>query len=206
MKKVQMKGRTVDDAVRAAVEVLGGEKEKAKIKVLNEGKLGMLGVIGGEEAEVEVSLSEGLAEDARQILQEILDKMGFVTMVDVALKEGVVDLNIKGEDMGRIIGKEGSTLKSLQTILCPILGRISGERVRVSLNADGYQEKRNKALERLAKDVADEVVEIGKEKVLPPMPAADRRILHLALQNDPKVSSYSKGEGDERRLVVAPRT
>ncbi|MFH1347664.1 MAG: RNA-binding cell elongation regulator Jag/EloR [Candidatus Margulisiibacteriota bacterium] len=205
MKKIRMKGRSVEDATKAALEVLGGEKEKAKVSVISEGKAGMLGVIGCEEAEVEVVLLGEPGEDAKQVLQEILDKMTFMAMVDLGESGESIELNIKGEDMGRIIGKEGSTLKSLEIILGSIMGRMYGERKRVNIDADGYKQKREQALERLAKEVVDEVVQSGKEKVLPPMSAADRRIIHLFIQDNPKVTSFSKGEGRERRLVIAPQ-
>jgi spoIIIJ-associated protein len=204
MKKIRMKGKTVDDAIKAALEVLGGEKDRAKITVLSEGKSGILG-IGGEEAEVEVTLSESVAEDAKKVLQDILDRMTFMAVADVGSAGEVVQLNIRGEDMGRIIGKEGATLKSLEILVSSILGRQHGERIRVSIDADGYKAKRQKALERLAKEAADEVAKTGEEKVLPPMAAADRRIIHLYLQDNPDVTTYSQGEGRDRRLVIAPR-
>ncbi|MEE8637718.1 MAG: Jag N-terminal domain-containing protein, partial [Candidatus Margulisiibacteriota bacterium] len=113
MKRMRMKGKTVDEAVSAALAVLGGEKDKSKVVIISEGKVGMLGVIGGEEAEVEVVLRESVEEDAKQVLQEILDKMAFLAVVEGQKDEEGVQLDIKGEDMGRIIGKEGATLKAL---------------------------------------------------------------------------------------------
>lgn len=204
MKTIRMKGKNVDEAVEAALAVLGGNKDQAKVTVLNEGRSGVLG-IGGEEAEIEVALSEGPAEDAKKVLQEILDKMAFVAMAEIVDKGEVIQLNIRGEDMGRIIGKEGATLKSLETLVASILRRALGERVRISIDADGYKEKRQKALERLAKEAADEVAKRGEEKALPPMNAADRRIIHLYLQNAPGVTAFSEGEGRGRRLIIAPK-
>ncbi|NQT29884.1 MAG: KH domain-containing protein [Candidatus Saganbacteria bacterium] len=204
MKSVKMKGKNVEEATRHALEVLGGKEENAKVIVLNEGKSGMLG-IGAEEAEVEVVLREGLADDAKRVLQDILDKMEFMAVADGNLEGERVELVIKGEDMGQIIGKDGATLKSLEILVSSILGQIYGERVRVGIDADGYKDKRKQALERLAKDVLDEVSKTGEEKVMPPMNAADRRIVHLFLQDKPNVTTYSKGEGRDRRLVVAPR-
>jgi spoIIIJ-associated protein len=204
MKKIIMKGKTVEEATKTALEVLGGEKEQAKIMIINEGKAGVLGMIGGEEAEVEVIVPEGREEDTKKFTQEILDKMGFMAMVEAKMGEGIVEVKIKGEDMGRIIGKEGLTLKSLETVVSSAMSRLYGERVRVTIDADGYKEKREKSLERLARDVIDEVVKNGKEKVMPPMSAADRRVIHLFVKENNKVKSYSRGEGDERRLVIAP--
>jgi spoIIIJ-associated protein len=200
-----MKGKTVEEAVKTAVEVLGGDKEKARIQVVSEGKAGMLGMIGGEQAEVVVTIPEGQVEDSRQFAQEIMDKMGFMSMVEGGQGDQMVELKIKGEDMGRIIGKEGATLKSLETIVGSAMSRLYGERVRVTIDADGYKEKREKALERLAGEVVEEVLQTKKEKVMPPMSAADRRIIHLYIQNKGEVTSFSKGEGDDRRLVIAPK-
>ncbi len=205
MKKVKMKGKTVDDAVKAALEVLGGERDKAKVTVISEGKAAVFGVIGGADAEVEVVLLGDSLEDAKTVLQEVLDKMSFLAIVEGMMGEGdTVELNVKGEDMGRIIGKEGAMLRSLEIIVSSILGKAKGERVRVSIDAGEYKVKRQKALERLAKDAADEVEKSGLEKALPPMSAADRRIIHMALQDSPGVTTYSKGEGRDRRLVIAP--
>jgi len=205
MKKLRMKGKSVDDAVKMALEVLGAKKEDAVVSVISEGKTGMLGMIGGEEAEVEVTVRGSLEEDAKQLLQDLLDRMMFVAVVDSRLEDDRVVLDIKGDDMGRIIGKEGATLKAMETLINAMLGRMLGERVRVNIDAAGYRDKRRKALERLAKDAADEVSKSGGEKVLPPMNAADRRIIHLCLKDIPGVTTFSKGEGRERRLVIAPQ-
>jgi spoIIIJ-associated protein len=205
MKRIKMKGKDVEAATKAALEVLGGEADKAKVVVLSEGKSGMLGMIGGEAAEVEVTLKTDPVEDAKQFLQEILDKMTFMTMVEGSQGDGAVELKIKGEDMGRIIGKEGSTLKSLETLVSSGIGRLYGERIRVNIDADGYKEKRVKSLERLAKEVVEDVKQSGQEKALPPMSPADRRIIHMYLKDNPDVTSVSKGEGRGRRLVITPR-
>ena len=205
MKKIRMKGKSVDEAVKVALEVLGGQKEQAKIIVLSEGKPGVLGVLGGAEAEVEVVLREGLVEDSRQLVQEILDKMAFMAVADAREVEGGIEVNIKGEDMGRIIGKEGATLNALDVLARVVLGRLYGERVQISIDAGEYKIKRKKALQRLAKEAADEVSKTGKERAVPHLSAADRRTVHLFLQDIPGITTFSKGEGRERRLIIAPR-
>ena len=206
MKTVKMKGKNVEDATEAALAVLGVTKDKVKVNVISEGKPGILGVIGGEEAEVEVSHIESVSEEAIQILQNILDKMGFLAVAEHAGDEpGAVNLAVKGEDMGRIIGKEGAMLKSLDIITGSILWKLTGERVRVNVDAGGYREKRIGTLQRLSKDIAAEVLETGEEKVLPWMSASDRRIIHIFLQENDKVTTFSRGEGGDRRLVVAPK-
>ena len=206
MKTVRMKGKNVEEAISAALAVLGASKGQVEVKVISEGKPALLGVIGGEEAEVEVIVGEVPGEEARQVLQNILDKMGFLAVAELAGGEaGNINLIVSGDDVSRIIGKEGTMLKALETIVGSILWKVFGNRIRVNIDAGGYREKRIRALERLAEDVAKEVEGTGEEKELPHMEAADRRTIHLYLQNNPTIMTYSKGEGRERRLIVAPK-
>ncbi|MCU0640952.1 MAG: KH domain-containing protein [Candidatus Margulisbacteria bacterium] len=206
MKSIKMKGKTVEEATEAAYAVLGVEKGKGKVKVINEGKPAMMGIIGGEEAEVELVASEGFGVEARETLQKLLDMMGMLAAAEIVNEgEGEVSIAVKGEDMGRIIGKEGAMLKSLEVIIGAMTAKIAGERIRVHIDAGGYREKRVKSLERLAAEIADEVESTGVEKVLPYMEAADRRAMHVYLANNPKITTFSKGEGKERRLVIAPK-
>jgi len=201
-----MKGKDTEEAIKAALAVLGVEREKVEVKVISEGKPAVMGLIGGAESEVEVTARETPEEEAKQILQNILDKMGFLAVVDSTKDEsGSILLEVKGEDMGRIIGKEGAMLKSMETIVSAMAWKILGEKTRVSIDAGGYKEKRNKVIQKLAQDVAEDVVKAGEEKTLPYMEAADRRVIHLHLQNNPDVTTFSRGEGKERRIVIAPK-
>ena len=206
MKSIRMKGKDTEEAIKAALAVLGVEREKVEVKVISEGKPAVMGLIGGAESEVEVTARETPEEEAKQILQNILDKMGFLAVVDSTKDEsGSILLEVKGEDMGRIIGKEGAMLKSMETIVSAMAWKILGEKTRVSIDAGGYKEKRNKVIQKLAQDVAEDVVKAGEEKTLPYMEAADRRVIHLHLQNNPDVTTFSRGEGKERRIVIAPK-
>lgn len=206
MKSVKMKGKTVEEATDAALAVLGVPKEQVEVRVISEGKPGVMGILGVEEAEVECVVKGGAAEEAKNVLQNLLDKMGFLAVADVAtFDEEGVKLTVTGEDMGRIIGKEGAMLKALEAIVGSIMWKLMGNRVRVSIDAGGYRDKRVKALERLAAEVVEEVEKSGEEKILPYMEASDRRIIHMFLKDNPKVTSFSRGEEKDRRMVIAPR-
>ncbi len=204
---VKMKGKTVDEAVSMALQVLGKTREEVDVKVINEAEGGMLGVFGGKEAEVEVSLKLPVGDEAKAIVQDILDKMGFLTLVSMKNEENdTVWLDIKGEDMGRIIGRAGTTIDSLQYLSSLILSKKHSKRVRVLVDAEGYREKRQKVVSQDADIIAKEVEKSGKEKAFPPMSAADRRIIHMYIQeNYPNLTSFSKGEGSNRHLVIAPK-
>ena len=206
MKSIKMKGKNVKEAEEAALAVLGISKDNATVRVINEGKAGMMGILGAEEAEVEVVAKEGGAEEAKQALQNILDKMGFLASADIDSEDNEgVRLSVKGEDMGRIIGKEGAMLKSLEVVVGSIVRKLVGVPYRIRIDAGGYVEKREKVLQKLAADVAEEVEKTGQEKVLTYMEASDRRIMHLYLRDNPKIASHSIGEGKERRMVIGPR-
>ncbi|MBI5699162.1 KH domain-containing protein [Candidatus Saganbacteria bacterium] len=209
MKKIRMKGKSVEEAVAGGLKVVGLDKEKAEIKVVSEGKAGVLGMFGGEEAEVEIREKLGKEEDAVEVLQEILNLMGLMAVSEAAgpvSREGEdIMLNIKGEELGRVIGKDGATLKSIQILVSSIVSRDFGEKVRVFVDAGGYREKHDASLIRLAKEAAKDVEQTGQEKRLPPMSAADRRVVHVALKGSDKITTYSEGEGAERRLIIAPK-
>lgn len=204
---LKMKGKTVDEAVDLALQVLGKTREEVDVKVLSEGEGGLLGVFGGKEAEVEVSPKMPIGEEGKAVVQEILDKMGFMTLVSIKSEEAdTVNLEIKGEDMGRIIGRAGSSIDSLQYLASLILSKKHSKRVRVLVDAEGYREKRQKMVTQDADVVAKEVESSGKERAMPPMSAADRRIIHMHIQeNYPNLTSYSRGEGSGRQIVLAPK-
>ena len=206
MKSIKMKGKNVEEATKAALAVLGLTEEKVNINIINEGKPAVMGIIGGEEAEIEAVMKEEATEEAKDILQNILDKMGLLAIADVEFKDETINLTVRGEDMGRIIGKEGAMLRSLEIIIGSIISKKRGERIRVSVDAGDYKKKRVSALERLAAEVVAEVEETGQEKVMPQMTPADRRSIHMYLKDNQKVTSFSKGEGKERRLVIAPKS
>lgn len=204
---VKMKAKTVEQAISLALEVLGKSREEVDVKVLSEGEGGVLGVFGGKDAEVDVSLKQSAGESARRLLQDILDKMEFITLVSV-VEEGVegVRLDIKGEDMGRIIGREGATLDALQYLTSIILGKKRGERIRVSIDAEGYRDKRKSKVEEDAEGIAIDVEKSGREVALPPLSSSERRLVHLFIQEKhPNLTSYSKGEGSGRRVFIAPQ-
>lgn len=206
MKRMKMKGKTVEEAVSAAAQVLGVPQDQLTYRVVSEGKGGVMGLFGGQEAEVEVREKGDPAKEANEVLQEIINKMGLLAVGEIVdSSPGDVSLNIKGEELGQIIGKQGATLIAAQTIISTIISNLFGERVRVHLDAGGYLERQADALRRVARQAADDVVETGKEKELPPMSASDRRIVHMALKDNEKVTTFSKGEGADRRLIIAPK-
>jgi len=114
-------------------------------------------------------------------------------------------VTLAGEDVAILIGRHGQTLDALQYLVGIIANRDPHARRRVTLDAEGYRERHRQALEKTALDYARAVKDEGKEAVLEPQSARDRRIIHVALAEHPDVYTYSEGEGDERHVVISPR-
>lgn len=205
MDTVKATGKNVEAAIKAAAEILRAMPEELEYKVLTEGEGGILG-IGSKPAEIEAWIKKDDPETAKEIVQKILDLMGLMSLVSTVNQdeEGVI-LEIKGDDLGRIIGKQGGCLDSLQMVVNVIMGRRLGRRYRVVLDAAGYREKRNNALEKIARDAEIKVQSSGRDVALEPMPASERRIIHLTLQDSNSVFTFSEGDRSMRRVVVAPK-
>ncbi len=143
---------------------------------------------------------------AQEFLREVLASMHFSADVEVATHEdGSCWLEIVGEDAGRTIGRHGSTLNALQYLTGLVTQKETGEYFRLTVDAEGYRERRQAALVEQARELAAAVKEANQEAELDPLPAYERRIIHNALMDHPDVVTYSEGEGDDRRVIIAPR-
>ena len=121
---------------------------------------------------------------------------------NTVVEEGIVKVDINGDDTGYLIGYRGEVLNSIQAIISNIAAKASKERVRVMVNIGGYREKREKDLQNLAVKIAGTVIKTKKDIVLEPMSAYERKVIHTKLQDNDKVKTYSIGEEPYRKVVV----
>jgi spoIIIJ-associated protein len=211
MKSLEVSARTVDEAVELALEKLGVAPDEVEVVVLSKGKSGFLG-LGAEEARVRVSRlsSEEEGPLAEEILGKLLSLMKIPASIAVMESSSSsvvgghssVALNIIGDDLGILIGRRGQTLSSLQYLVYLMLSHQTKARVPLVIDVDGYRERRVEALRRLALHMSEQVSSTGQSVTLEPMSASERRIIHLALQDNPGVSTQSIGEGEERRVTI----
>lgn len=201
----EKKGKSVDEAVQAALEELGCGADEVEIEVIEEGSKGLLGLIGGKPATVKVSRKEAdPAEDARKIVEELLKKMKIDYQINaISAEQGTIRINIIGNDMGLLIGRKGETLNALQYIAGLMINRKRGERLRLVLDVEDYRKKRDESLESLALRLSEKVKDTRKNVVMRPMSSQERRIVHTALQEDPQVVTYSMGDEPNRKVVIA---
>ncbi|MBC7287151.1 MAG: KH domain-containing protein [Armatimonadetes bacterium] len=150
--------------------------------------------------------SEVVAEKAREFLNGLMRVWGIDARAEIRrVDPDEVVIELVGEELAVLIGRYGSTLDALQTVTAAVANRGVQQGARVVLDAQDYRERRREALERLARSTAAKVKRTGQQIALPNLQAHERRIIHLALRDDPAVETYSEGEGFRRRLIVAPR-
>lgn len=116
-----------------------------------------------------------------------------------------VYFEIEGDDSGLIIGRKGETLRALEFLISFIIKRQLDKRIRVILDVEGYQERRRQNIASLAESAAEEALKSGKSVKMDPMSPFDRRIVHLALEKDKKVTTESQGSGSRRQVVIKPK-
>ena len=218
MKELKVSGRTVEEAIQHALVELGTSREKVEVTVLKEGKSGILGM-GAEEAKIKVRPLEGTAEKenstikiAEDTLKTLLDKMDIEASVESEASDEsgeetpiTVTFNLKGSDLGILIGRRGQTLACLQFILRQIVAHTLKSWVPINIDVEGYKKRHFQVLEALANRIAEQVKAKKTPFTLRPMPAFDRRIIHLTLAEHSDVITESTGEGQDRRVIISPK-
>ena len=148
---------------------------------------------------------EDLEHEAEDLLESLLERMGIMADFDL-VSEDPLSYNIVGDDdFGRLIGRQGETLRAFGYLVNLMLGRRLGRPCRVIVDVNGYRQRREDQLAELATTLADEVRSTQEPITLDAMPPNERRLVHVALADDEDVRTYSIGEGDERRVVISPR-
>ena len=201
-KVIETAGKTVDEAISAALEELGADIDEVEVTVLEEGSRGLF-VIGGRQARVQVRLKPDPAGAGLRFLEDVFGQMDVDVDVETLEDENSVMYRISGKDSGIVIGRRGETLDALQYLTSLVVNKHSNRYVRVTMDVENYREKREETLVRLARRLADKVVRFRRSISLEPMNPYERRIIHSALQNNEFVETYSVGEDPNRKVVIA---
>ena len=195
---------TVEKAVSTALEELKADINEVDIDILQNPSNGFLGLMA-KDAKVKVSIVNGPKEKASNFLDLLLKKMNIDCNYDIEFDNDTLDIvvnDIEGNDKGILIGKRGKNLDSLQYVLSLIINKERNNYVRTIVDIDGYRDKREKTLERLALKKADKCKYYKKKIKLEPMNPYERRIIHSALQSEKDIITYSEGEDPYRRVVI----
>lgn len=203
LKEITVSAKTVDLAVEEGAEKLGYGTDKVSFEVIEEGRKGILG-IGSTNARVRVYHEETPTEKAFAFINTILTDMGIEATASVSEEneEGAL-ITVNGDNLGILIGKHGDMLDSLQYLAT--LAANNGEKnfYRITVDIEGYREKRIEALRSLARRMADRVLKTRRSYTLEHMNAYERRIIHSEVQTIDGVTTYSVGQDNDRRIVIS---
>ena len=203
MEFIEISAKNVDDAITQATVQLGITSDQLEYEVLDKGSTGFLG-IGSKNAVIKARKKFSIDENVVEFLSSIFDamKMEVEILVAVNEEEHIIEVELKGDDMGILIGKRGQTLDSLQYLTNLAINKHSDEYYKVKIDTEDYRKRSKETLENLAKNIAYKVKRTKRPVSLEPMNPFERRIIHSALQNDRYVTTHSEGDEPYRHVVV----
>ena len=203
MEFIEVSAKTVDEALTEASITLGIPSSELEYEVIEKGSTGFLG-IGSKNAVIKARKKFSVEESVKDFLKSVFHAMNMAVEIIVKVNEEdkLIEVDLKGEDMGILIGKRGQTLDSLQYLTNLAINKNSENYYKVKVDTEDYRKRRKDTLENLAKNIAYKVKRTKRSVALEPMNPFERRIIHSALQNDRFVTTHSEGDEPYRHVVV----
>ena len=203
MEYIEVSARTVDDAITEALVKLGATSDQSEYEAVDKGSAGFLG-IARRDAVIKVRKKYTVEGSIREFLEKIFAAMELKVEILITQNEddNTYNVELKGDDMGILIGKRGQTLDSLQYLTNLAVNKQSEEYIKVKIDTEDYRKRRKETLENLAKNIAYKVKRTKRPVSLEPMNPFERRVIHSALQNDKFVTTHSEGDEPYRHVVV----
>ena len=203
MEYIEISAKSVEEALTEASIKLGIPSSEIEYEVTEKGSTGFLG-IGSKCAVIKARKKYSVEECVREFLTSVFNAMKLEVEIIIKIDEEdkLIDVDLKGDDMGILIGKRGQTLDSLQYLTNLAVNKTSENYYRVKVDTEDYRKRRKDTLENLAKNIAYKVKRTKRAIALEPMNPFERRVIHSALQNDKFVTTHSEGEEPYRHVVV----
>ena len=203
MEYIEVSAKTVDDAITEALVKLGTTSDKIEYEVIEKGSAGFIG-IGRKDAVIRARKKYTVQDDIREFLNKVFDAMDLEVeiLIDADEDSNVINVELKGNDMGVLIGKRGQTLDSLQYLTNLAVNKHAENYVKVKIDTEDYRKRRRETPENLARNIAYKVKRTKHPVSLEPMNPFERRVIHSTLQNDKFVTTHSEGEEPYRHVVV----
>ena len=199
----EFSAKTADEALTNALIQLETSSDQIEYEVIEEEKSGVFGLFS-KPARIRVRKKEQVVDRVYDFLKRTFDAMH----IDVAIShemdeiESTLSIELKGNDMGMLIGKRGQTLDSLQYLTSLVANKNSDKYVKIKIDTENYRQRRKETIENLAKNMANKVKKTGRPAFLEPMNPYERRIIHAALQPDKYVDTHSEGDEPHRKVVI----
>ena len=203
MEYIEISAKSVEEALTEASIKLGIPSSEIEYEVTEKGSTGFLG-IGSKCAVIKARKKYSVEECVREFLTSVFNAMKLEVEIIIKIDEEdkLIDVDLKGDDMGILIGKRGQTLDSLQYLTNLAVNKTSENYYRVKVDTEDYRKRRKDTLENLAKNIAFKVKKTRRPVALEAMNPFERRVIHSALQNDKFVTTHSEGEEPYRHVVV----
>ena len=203
MEFIEVSAKTVDEALTEASITLGIPSSEIEYEVVEKGSTGFLG-LGSKNAVIKARKKFSVEESVKEFLKSVFHAMDMAVeiIVKVNEEEKLIEVDLKGDDMGILIGKRGQTLDSLQYLTNLAVNKHSENYYKVKVDTEDYRKRRKDTLENLAKNIAYKVKRTKRSVELEPMNPFERRVIHSALQNDRYVTTHSEGDEPYRHVVV----
>jgi spoIIIJ-associated protein len=203
----EFEGKSTEEAIENACAHFQVSPEQLEIEIVSVGSPGLFG-LGGRKAKIRAALREEseelLLSSAKEILETLLERVQEKATVSVHQEDDRISLRIETDDAGLLIGKQGQTLDALQYLVTKMLAKKSRRKVRITIDVEAYRARHNEALAHLAQKYGEKVKKSGRPIILSPMNPYDRRIVHMALQDDKELKTMSRGEGLYKKVVISP--
>jgi spoIIIJ-associated protein len=221
MKSVEIEAKTAEEAIQKACDQLGVSREGVEVEVLSSGSSGFLG-LGAKNAKVRATVKEKpaprppeahppaaiadnqAAETAKKVLQDLLRLLEVEATVDLKEDSERILLNIGGDGSGLLIGRKGQTLDAMEYLINKIVHKDAEDKKRIVVDTENYRFRREDSLVKLAQRLGEKAKHLGRPVTISPMSAHDRRIVHLALQEDKSLRTWSTGTGLYRKVIISP--
>lgn len=217
MTEIEVEGKTVEEAIQQGLNKLGCSRNNVEIKILDEGTSGLFGLMGTKPARVKLITKDSvktqkaidfvLAQNkVQEVISTILKLMNVsYEEINTSLMASRILVDVKTKESNLLIGKSGTTLEALENIVNLIISKNEKTRTKVVLDIEGYRRRQEDRLQSMAKKAAQYVKKTGKIWRFDPMPAHERRIIHMALKNEPNINTFSEGEGKLRKVIIKPK-
>ena len=203
MEYIEISAKTVDEAITEALVKLGTTSDRIEFEIVEIVNNGFLG-IGRNDAVIKVRKKYSVNDDIKDFLNKVFEAMDLKVEIVMTAEENsnVINVDLKGDDMGVLIGKRGQTLDSLQYLTNLAVNKNAESFVKVKIDTEDYRKRRRETLENLAKNIAYKVKRTKRPVSLEPMNPYERRVIHSTLQNDKFVTTHSEGDEPYRHVVV----
>ncbi len=205
MSSIEIEAKTTQEAIEKACEHFHLSKEELDIEVLEDRSTGIFGIVGNKKAKIRVTPKK---DDSMVVAQETLEKIISLISADTRIsaerKADEIILNFTGNNTGILIGHKGKTLEAIEYIVNKAVNKASEKKVRVIVDSENYRKRRDESLKTLAFQMAEKAKKTNRTATIDPISPRDRRIVHLALKEDHRISTKSEGEGLFKRIFIIP--